>query len=41
MKIWDGVSFYVMQREGIQGTFSFDSHFILAGFNRIGVDIQL
>jgi predicted nucleic acid-binding protein len=37
----DGVSFCVMQREGIQDSFSFDSHFLVAGFNRIGIDIQI
>jgi hypothetical protein len=37
----DGVSFCVMKREGIQDSFSFDSHFLVAGFNRMGIDIQL
>ena len=37
----DGVSFCIMQKEGIQDSFSFDSHFPIAGFNRVGVEIQL
>jgi len=37
----DGVSFCIMKREDIQDTFSFDSHFPIAGFNRIGIDIPL
>jgi len=37
----DGVSFCIMKREDIQDTFSFDSHFPAAGFNRIGIDIPL
>ncbi|MFH1351119.1 MAG: PIN domain-containing protein [Pseudomonadota bacterium] len=37
----DGVSFCIMKREGIQDAFAFDSHFAIAGFNRVGIDSPL
>ena len=33
----DGVSFCIMLKEGIREAFAFDSHFAIAGFNRISV----
>jgi len=37
----DGVTFCIMKKEGIQDAFSFDSHFRIAGYNRVGIDIPL
>lgn len=37
----DGVSFCIMKKEGIQDTFAFDTHFRIAGFNRVGIDIPI
>ena len=37
----DGLSFVIMQREGIRDAFAFDHHFRIAGFNRVGIDTAL
>ena len=37
----DAVSFAIMKREHIDLAFAFDSHFTIAGFNRIGIDIPV
>ena len=37
----DGLSFAIMKREGIRDAFTFDIHFRIAGFNRVGIDTGL
>ncbi len=35
----DGISFCIMKKEGIRDAFAFDSHFAIAGFNRVSIDV--
>jgi len=34
----DGISFCIMKEQGIKDAFTFDIHFRIAGFSRVGID---
>jgi hypothetical protein len=37
----DGISFCIMKKEGLRDAFAFDSHFAIAGFNRVSIDVPV